>query len=159
MHLKRSSQDTFSDKLDDILPLRQPEKPRSATGIALPVEMMNTEKRNGQITPSFGYWACIYAMAQVKHPVSSLMIGRAHSYKALKCSRLVIGPTRRYAFFRPETSSFPLPTSFVCCFDSVFSNEGTLGVKSSCDLLLIHLSYSSPSNHTHLRLTPIKPTT
>jgi hypothetical protein len=62
-----------SDKIDDVQSLRLPETPRTATGIALPVEIMNTIlghlKSDGQIQSLTAFQACSRYTYQLARPI------------------------------------------------------------------------------------------
>ena len=115
-----------SDRSDKIMPLRRPDKPRTATGACPSGEMTNL--KNGSVkfyqASDIGYASMLWG----RYSLHMASAERLKSYAAnlrLISIRLVICPNRWYAFSRPETSSYPLPISFVCCCDSVFFHEST----------------------------------
>ena len=115
-----------SDRSDKIMPLRRPDKPRTATGACPSGEM--TDLKNGSVK---FYQASDIGHASMLWGRYSLHLASAERLKSYAANlrlisiRLVICPNRWYAFSRPETSSYPLPISFVCCCDSVFFHEST----------------------------------
>lgn len=94
-----------SDGLQFELHLRQPEEPRTSTGIALPIVMMNIKKGTIKFhQPWILDMHVCYAVGEVTR--SSRMIGREHICTPLNWSRLLSIPFdgTRFSDLKPRPS-------------------------------------------------------